>query len=70
MAPVTMRKNVPGKYTVSQSCLFTRLSHAGADHLEHATAILSLCHGIFTDWSILSIHFLFYNKGNSAPVTQ
>ena len=22
---------------------------SGADHLEHATPILSLCHGIFTD---------------------
>ena len=39
-----------------------------ADQLEHATPILSLCHGIFTDWSIFSIPFLFYNKCSSAPV--
>ena len=30
----------------------------GADQLEHATPILSLCHGIFTDWSIFSTPFL------------
>ena len=29
----------------------------GADKLEHATPIQSLCNGIFTDWSIFSIPF-------------
>ena len=34
------------------------VSNSGADQLEHATPILSLCQGIFTDWSIFSTPFL------------
>ena len=30
----------------------------GADEYKHATPILSLCHGIFTDRSIFSTNFL------------
>ena len=42
----------------------------GADEQELATPILSLCHGIFTDWSIFSTPFLLWKKGSSAPVTH
>ena len=42
----------------------------GANEEEHATPALSLCHGIFTDWSIFSIPFLLWKKGSSGPVTQ
>ena len=52
----------------AQSNFPCRPLEPGADHLEHATPILSLCHGIFTDWSIFSIPFP--NKGSSASVTQ
>jgi len=31
---------------------------------------LSLCHGIFTDWSIFITPFLLWKKGSSGPVTQ
>ena len=34
------------------------------------TPILSLCHGIFTDWSTFSTPFLLWKKGHSSPVTQ
>ena len=43
----------------------TEFMKPGADQLEHANLILSLCHGICTGWSIFSIPFLFYNKGSS-----
>ena len=43
---------------------------SGADEKEHATPILSLCHRIFTDWSIFSIPFLLWKKGSSGPVTS
>ena len=42
----------------------------GADEQELATPILSLCHGIFTDWSIFSTPFLLWNKRSSGPVTE
>ena len=42
-------------------CKWTH-TQTGADHLKHATPILSQCHGIFTDWSIFSIPFLFQIK--------
>ena len=42
----------------------------GVDEKEHATPILSLCHGIFTDWSIFSKPFLLRRKDSSGPVTQ
>ena len=42
----------------------------GADEQELATPILSLGHGIFTDWSIFSTTFLLWKKGISSPVTQ
>ena len=42
----------------------------GADEQEPVTPILSLCHGIFTDWSIFSTPFLLWKKGSSGPVTQ
>ena len=60
---------VEGEFTYHRLSSFLYDS-AGADQLEHATPILSLCHGIFTDWSVFSIPFLFYNKGSSAPVTH
>ena len=34
------------------------------------TPILSLCQGIFTDWSIFRIPFLLWKKGSSGPVAQ
>ena len=43
---------------------------SGADEQELATLILSLCHGIFTDWSIFSTPFLLWTKGSSGAVTQ
>ena len=43
---------------------------AGAAEQELATQILSLCQGIFTDWSIFSTPFLLWNKDSSGPVTQ
>ena len=33
-------------------------------------SIPSLCHGIFTDWSIFTVPFLLWQKGSSGPVTQ
>ena len=42
----------------------------GADEQELATPIRSLCHGIFTDWSIFSTPFLLWKRGSSGPVTQ
>ena len=42
----------------------------GADEYEHATLILSLCQGTFTDWSIFSIPFLLWKKGSSGLATQ
>ena len=36
----------------------------------HATLILKLCHGIFTDWSIFSKPFLLRKKGSSGLLTQ
>ena len=41
----------------------------GAHGYEHATPILSLSHGIFTDWSIFRIHLLLRKKGSSDPAT-
>ena len=41
----------------------------GANEQELATPTLSLCHDIFTDWSILSTPFLLWKKGSSGPVT-
>ena len=46
------------------------LDMPGADEQELATPILSLCHGIFTDWSIFSTPFLWWKKGSSGLVTQ
>ena len=43
---------------------------SGADEQELATPKLSLCHGIFTDWSIFSTPLLLWLKGSSGPVTQ
>ena len=44
--------------------------YTGADEQELATPTLSLCHGIFTDWSIFSTPFLSWKKRSSGPVTQ
>ena len=41
----------------------------GAHEQELATPILSLCHDIFTDWSIFSTLFLLWKKASSGPVT-
>ena len=49
---------------------FSVCTTSGADEQELATPILSLCHGIFTDWSIFSTPFLLWKKGSSGPVTQ
>ena len=49
---------------------FSQCPSTGADEQELATPILSLCHGIFTDWSIFSTPFLLWEKGSSGPVTQ
>ena len=43
---------------------------SGADEQELAVPILSLCHGIFTVWSIFSTPLFFWKKGSSGPVTQ
>ena len=43
---------------------------AGPDEQEPATPILSLSHGIFTDWSIFITPFLLWTKGSSGPVTK
>ena len=60
---------------ISWGCaLFPRLAQvctaSGADELEPATPIPSLCHGIFIDWSIFSTPFLLWKKASSGPVTQ
>ena len=44
------------KEIVANGTIFSSMS--GADEQELATPILSLCHGIFTDWSIFSVPFL------------
>ena len=41
----------------------------GAHQQEHATPILSLCHGIFTGWSIFIVPFFLWKKGSSDAVT-
>ena len=46
------------------------LNSPGADGLEPATPIPSLCHGIFIDWSIFSTPFLLWKKASSGLVTQ
>ena len=43
------------------------ISVSGAYHLERATSILSLCHDIFTDRSIL--RFLFPRRRNATMAT-
>ena len=43
---------------------------SGADEWEHATPILSLCHGLFAAWSNFSIPFLLWKKGSSGSVTS
>ena len=47
-----------------------QFAEPGADEQELATPMLSLCHGIFTDWCIFSTLFLLWKKGSSGPVTQ
>ena len=45
------------------------LSFLRSQWVEHAS-ILSLCHGIFTHWSIFSIPLLLWKKGSAGPLTQ
>ena len=51
-----------------ENCQDGEWSLSGVDEQQHAHPILSLCHGIFTDWSIFSTPFLLWKKGS--PVTQ
>ena len=60
----------PRVYTVSRWWNFgQRYLESVADESEHATPILC-CHGIFADWSIFSIAFLFWKEDSSGPVTR
>ena len=56
--------------TILFSNIYATSFGAGAHEKDHATRILSLCQGIFTDWSIFSVPFLLWKKGGSSPVTQ
>ena len=47
-----------------------RMKFPGDDEYKHAIPLLSLCHGILTNWSILSIPFLSKKKGSSGLAAQ
>ena len=56
------------KWFWKTECVYNKFQEPMNRNLQ--LPLLSVCHGIFTDWSIFSTPFLLWKKGSSGPVTQ